>query len=485
MTNLYELKMGAEKLEALKVLLENLKELEAAISQININEIKDANTLTNALLAEAKNVLEAIKPMEQKAQAALDTIANSQAKFAELDALKSNLEDLKTSLEALVFTGVIDDTKVSATQTYSSKKVEDLVKTKTDTLTADMKTKTDALENIITNQWQSIETLDNKINTTQRSLNSFEQESNNVFAKKQEIINPNLLMNGSFCSTERLSPDLTLTGVGSGGYLIDKWRYFDSNGSSRADVSLEYSDKNRLKITKTAGDSGSIFTQDIENFNQFNKDDYLTVSFYIEKQAVANCTVNLHFYDGEKWSIVFYRELNCELNKENFLTCTDKVNRNIVPAPNRKIQETFFRFQIVFNETGVENNGKVVYLSNIKLEKGTIATKYVPYGGSEEADRRACLRYFERIRRRLHFSPFIKTDSLEYFLDVLYKVQKRTDSPTINFDVVDGLQKGDVPNGIYVVNGGLLSLNRDGVLFGTKIKNAPAYIENITIDADF
>ena len=41
MTNLYELKMGAEKLEALKVLLENLKELEAAITGLNLEELKD------------------------------------------------------------------------------------------------------------------------------------------------------------------------------------------------------------------------------------------------------------------------------------------------------------------------------------------------------------------------------------------------------------------------------------------------------------
>lgn len=40
MTNLYELKMGAEKLEALKVLLENLKELEATITRLNLEELK-------------------------------------------------------------------------------------------------------------------------------------------------------------------------------------------------------------------------------------------------------------------------------------------------------------------------------------------------------------------------------------------------------------------------------------------------------------
>lgn len=206
MTNLYELKMGAEKLEALKFLLSQITELETVISQININEIKDANTLTkeqiatlqdvksaveaissdlslkktdfdekkqifdinmsafindkadfdekkadfdsknntalsnfafissnvekinstSALLAEAKTILETIKPMEQRTQAALDTIANSQAKFAELYALGATLLELKKSLENIITTGLINDTSASSTTTYSSTKINAL-----------------------------------------------------------------------------------------------------------------------------------------------------------------------------------------------------------------------------------------------------------------------------------------------------------------------------------------------------------------------
>ena len=286
MVTIEELKLGNRTLEALKFLFSQITELETAISQININEIKDANTLTkeqiatlkdvknaveaisfdlnlkksdfdekkqnfdtnmsafrndkadfdekkadfdsknntalsnfafiasnvekinntSALLAEAKNVLETIKPIEQRTQAALDTIANSQAKFAELDALKSNLETLKASLEALVSTGVIDDTKVNTIQTYSSKKIEDLVKgakdtlsadienktntltndikTKTDALAADIKTKTDALGNVTVNQAQSISTLDRKITSTQSSLSSFASQTSNALNQK-------------------------------------------------------------------------------------------------------------------------------------------------------------------------------------------------------------------------------------------------------------------------------------------------------------
>ena len=224
MVTIEELKLGNRTLEALKFLLSQITELETAISQINISEIKDANTLTkeqiatlqdvknavetissdlslkksefdekkqnfdtnmnafrndkadfdekkadfdsknstalsnfafiasnvekinstSALLAEAKTVLETIKPIEQRTQAALDTIANSQAKFAELDALKATLLELKRSLENISMTGLINDNSASTTTTYSSTKINNLLVEKLD---ASEKNKYVSLEN--------------------------------------------------------------------------------------------------------------------------------------------------------------------------------------------------------------------------------------------------------------------------------------------------------------------------------------------------
>ena len=212
MVSIEELKLGNETLEALKFLLSQITELETAISQINISEIKDANTLTkqqivtlqdvkaavesinteissrktdfdekkqnfdtslstfkndkadfdsknntalsnfafisdnvekinstSALLAEAKTILETIKPIEQRTQTVLDTIANSQAKFDELDALKATLLELKRSLENINTNGLINDTSTSTITTYSSVKI--------DTLTQGLLRETDASEN--------------------------------------------------------------------------------------------------------------------------------------------------------------------------------------------------------------------------------------------------------------------------------------------------------------------------------------------------
>lgn len=219
MVTIEELKLGNRTLEALKFLLSQITELETAISQINISEIKDANTLTkeqiatlqdvknavetinsdlslkksefdekkqnfdnnmsafrddkadfdekkadfdsknstalsnfvfisdnvekinsvSGLLTEAKNVLETIKLAEQRTQAALNTIANSQAKFDELDALKATLLELKRSLENINTTGLINDTSTSTNTTYSSTKIS--------TLTQGLLRETDASEN--------------------------------------------------------------------------------------------------------------------------------------------------------------------------------------------------------------------------------------------------------------------------------------------------------------------------------------------------
>lgn len=221
MVTIEELKLGNRTLEALKFLLSQITELETAISQINISEIKDANTLikeqiatlqdvkntvesinielsskksdfdekkqnfdtnmnafrndkadfdekkadfdsknntalsnfafiannvekinkTSDLLAEAKAILEQIKPIEQRAKTALETLANSQSKFTELEALKATLLELKRSLENINTTGLINDTSVSATTTYSSIKIS--------TLTQGLLRETDVSENNI------------------------------------------------------------------------------------------------------------------------------------------------------------------------------------------------------------------------------------------------------------------------------------------------------------------------------------------------
>lgn len=212
MVTIEELKLGNRTLEALKFLLEQITELEAAVNQIDMSELKSTNELTkeqittlanvkeaverinsellakkadfddkkqnfdsnmsafrldkadfddkkadfdakntqalsnfafissnvekinstSSLLTEAKAALAEIKPIEQRTQAALEVIANSQAKFAELDVLKATLLELKKSLESISVTGLINDSSIGETTTYSSKKIAVSLSTKLD-----------------------------------------------------------------------------------------------------------------------------------------------------------------------------------------------------------------------------------------------------------------------------------------------------------------------------------------------------------------
>lgn len=233
MVSIEELKLGNETLEALKYLLLNVSELEVELKTIDMEELRQANTLTkeqiatlqdvkNAvetissdlslkksdfdekkqnfdtnlstfrndkadfdekkadfdsknntalsnfafiasnvekinktsdLLAEAKSILETIKPIEQKAQTVLETLANSQNKFTELDALKTTLLELKKSLKNISTTGLIKDDSASATTTYSSQKLDSLLNKKLDisdkeAMFSDGKIKAELLPNI-------------------------------------------------------------------------------------------------------------------------------------------------------------------------------------------------------------------------------------------------------------------------------------------------------------------------------------------------
>ena len=61
MITIEELKLGNRTLEALKFLLTQITELETAISQINISEIKDANSLTKQQTATLQDVKVAVE----------------------------------------------------------------------------------------------------------------------------------------------------------------------------------------------------------------------------------------------------------------------------------------------------------------------------------------------------------------------------------------------------------------------------------------
>nr|DAS22199.1 MAG TPA: Putative tail fiber protein [Bacteriophage sp.] len=307
-----------------------------------------------------------------------------------------------------------------------------------------------------------------------------------------DYVNPNLLMNGNFCSFERQNNEFfDLQNMNNIDYLTDRWQVFSSvndlkwTGGVYDDTKLMRS----IGIRKLSGSANIQIVQFIENITNFNPLEYVTISFWARAEKNKNITVHLQPVKERFISSMLpvYKELNIT-NQTKFYSVTLQVPDFLQFIKN---DTNFDRTKYILAlkiDFGNEVN-EPVFLQNIKLEKGTKATKFVNYGGSEFTDRQACLRYFERIRKRHHFITTSNPANLEYFVDVNFRVQKRSDTYKVDYDAdpAAGIYKGDVPNGIYPatpidVN---RNRNRDGILFFTKIKNKVVYVDNITIDADF
>lgn len=181
MVSIEELKLGNETLEALKYLLLNVSELEGELKTIDMEELRQNNILIKENLAETKEILETIKPLEQKAQNVFKELTKTQEKLTELDALRKKIENLSAL-------GLINDTLVDTDHTYSSSKINKLIdSTSLSTTTSlksfvsnELKASSDSLESKYTALSQSIITL-------QSSLSSGLSNANNKFALKTDF----------------------------------------------------------------------------------------------------------------------------------------------------------------------------------------------------------------------------------------------------------------------------------------------------------
>ena len=134
MVSIYELKLGAEKLEILKALS---AEIEKAINSVGKIDSSRLNTIYNDILEKANQVLQDknfVQELKDKVDVAHKDISEKAAainqKFAQQQALQQSLQELKVKIEALIKSNLIDDTTPKATATYSSEKISDLLQLK-------------------------------------------------------------------------------------------------------------------------------------------------------------------------------------------------------------------------------------------------------------------------------------------------------------------------------------------------------------------
>ena len=136
MVSIYELKLGTEKLEILKALSAEIEKAIASIGKIDNSRL---NAIYNDILEKANQVLQdknLVQELKDKVDVAHKDISEKTAtinqKFAQQQALLQSMQKLKAEIEAVLKSGIIDDTAEKTTTTYSSKKIGDLLKLKTD-----------------------------------------------------------------------------------------------------------------------------------------------------------------------------------------------------------------------------------------------------------------------------------------------------------------------------------------------------------------
>lgn len=176
-----------------RVILENYPLIIATAKKID--QIKEN-------LAEAKEVLETIRPLEQKTQNVLNEIVKTQEKLTELDALKKKIENLGVL-------GLINDTLINTDHTYSSSKINEVINDASLSTTTslksfvlnELKVSSDGLKESIASAKAEMssdtiskitslrEALSASINTKANSGSSYlKQESDSKFAKIGQII---------------------------------------------------------------------------------------------------------------------------------------------------------------------------------------------------------------------------------------------------------------------------------------------------------
>lgn len=150
MVSIYELKLGAEKLEILKALSAEVEKTIASIGKIDNSRL---NTIYNDILKKANQVLQNTNTTQSlkddvdvKHRDVSEKAATINQKFEQQQALLQSLQGLKTEIEDALKSGLINDTAEKTTTTYSSKKIGELLKLKTD------KTDFDDLKNTVNNK---------------------------------------------------------------------------------------------------------------------------------------------------------------------------------------------------------------------------------------------------------------------------------------------------------------------------------------------
>lgn len=244
-------------------------------------------------------------------------------------------------------------------------------------------------------------------------------------------INPNLLMNSDFSNLTRSPRYKNKTDFKIKDFICDRWCI-----SSIKNCSIDYNyqtfkfmKKNCLRITHNDKNlrNNIQISQFIEDKSWMNIFNSFTISgnFLVEKKYAGQCgfdvavclttssgTANLNNYRNEQIEIKKegIHNFNVTLKAPEISRLYSKIYENELDNPN--IFGLYFLIRLY-------NCDVTIY--NLKMEVGKKATPWCPYGGSYEADKNACMRYYEKVGA---YAPGIEESSNQIMFSIPFKIKK-------------------------------------------------------------
>lgn len=282
----------------------------------------------------------------------------------------------------------------------------------------------------------------------------------------------NYIINGGFDIWQR---GISFTNLTNGSYSADRWVVYDAVGNINYNVIRNvglFDGGHGITYTWNSGTGLRSVVQFIENVARFKVGTQVTVSF----EAYTNSTpytisVGVQGVRGTWAAATGVTSTNITLtNTKTRYTATVTVpDWTTIGIDWTRLEDTKLALKF---DMGVETNGRNFILSNVQLEKGSVATPFEnrPYG----LELSLCQRYYEKVDSVRCNIPVYGTGP-NFIGSVKFKVRKRIE-PSISFGTASHWRTIVINNGAEISILNAIEITPEGfdVLGTSSAGNIPA-----------
>lgn len=213
---------------------------------------------------------------------------------------------------------------------------------------------------------------------------------------QNEISNPNLLINGNFDLWQRGT-----TGSISGDYTADRWRWFKGGGAaaweriiSSQNIPDGASYAYRLSTSNPTDNCSFLQTLELSEVEKL-RNQVITFSFKLRKSTDFDHSSVFRIYEGDT--------ANSSSTSGDTILATTTIQSSEVSASEWRTfsitatvpsDSNHLRINCFINGDGIGTGANQFYFSQAKLERGAVATAFIPASLAEET--KLCQRYYEK-----------------------------------------------------------------------------------------